>query len=222
MNNRIIAGIVVVIVIIAAVFLVTRNKGAKTEVASNTEATSQASSASTESGSIKSLIAAGKSQKCTYSVQGDSGAASEGTIYVGDGKMRGDFTASSMSGQTHMINMGDTTYMWSDDGKMAIKMAFDPNAAVANANTGAQTSQSASIEENHDFKCEGWSVDGSKFELPSGVNFTELPNMSAGAAANAGAGLSGSSAADQQKAIRTQVCNSLSGIEKEQCLSTIK
>ncbi len=219
MNSKIITGIIVVIVIVAGVFLVTRNKGQKAEVASNSETASQASSSSTESGSIKSLIAAGKSQKCTYSVQGESGATSEGTIYVGDGKMRGDFTASSMSGQSHMINMGNTTYMWSDDGKMAIKMAFDPNAAVANTNANSQ--QQASLEENHDFKCEGWTIDGSKFELPSGVTFNELPNFSAGAAAGSGAA-SPLSPADQQAAIRAQVCNSLSGVEKQQCLSSIK
>lgn len=217
MNNRIVVGIVVVIVVIAGVFLMTRNKGQNTEVASNTEATSQASATSTQTGSIKSLIAAGKSQKCTYSVEKD-GASSEGTIYVGNGKMRGDFTTSSMAGQSHMIIEGTTMYMWSDDGKMAFKMAFDPNAVAANANTNTQTQQPADIDQNYDFDCEGWSVDNSKFELPSGVTFNELPNFSAGAAGAA----SGLSAEDQQAAIRAQVCNSLSGAQKEQCLSSIQ
>lgn len=221
MNNKIIAGIVVVIIVAAGIFLATRHKGGKSEVASSTQTTSSAATTSAQSGSIKSLIAAGKTQKCTFSTTKDN-YSSNGTVYVGGGKLRGDFSVNTSQSMTHMINDGKTSYMWDDSGKFAIKMAFDPadTKAVANANTQAQ--QGADVNANYDWSCDSWKIDNSKFDLPSGVTFNELPAMpSGGAAAGAGAGASAASTTDVS-AIRKQACNSLSSPAKEQCLAAIK
>lgn len=215
MNNRIIAGIVIVIVIIAGVFLVTRNKGGNSEVASNDQAASGASAVSTESMSLKSLMASGSgSRKCTFKTE-DNGTTSSGTVYTGDGKMRGDFeyTANGKPTASHMIYDGNMTYYgWSDGTQQGFKMKFDPQEVAAAKNNTQQGA--VDPNKNFDFNCSKWSVDNSKFDLPSEINFMELPDLSGAMQGN-----SQTSQPMDSKELQKQICNSLSGTAKEQCLA---
>lgn len=214
MNSKMIGGIIVVLVIVAGIFLFTRNKSNDSKVEGDQMSASSAASVSKESGSIKSLIAAGKSQKCTFSTAKDN-VSSEGTIYVGSGKMRGDFSVNTSESKSHMINDGTTSYMWTDDGKVAMKMAFDPKSVDKAADSNAK--QSVDVDQNYDWSCESWKADNSKFDLPSGVTFMELPSLPAGVDMKAS-----TPSSTDMSAIRKQACNSLSSPAKEQCLAAIK
>lgn len=219
MNQKIVIAIIAIVVIVGGVFYFTRPKQT-TEVASNKEATSSAET-SMQSGSIKSLIEAGGSQKCTYKTT-EAKYNSSGTVYVSGGKMRGDFESESdgQNQKSHMIYDGNVGYLWMDGQSTGFKMALDPKASES-----GNSAQSVDTNKNYEFSCEKWNVDSRAFELPSGVTFSELPTMPTGADAGAGAGAAtgaGAIGGADLKSIQQQVCNSLSGTEKEQCLSAIK
>lgn len=210
MNNKVVIAIIAVIVIIAAAFLLTREKD-NTEVASNTEATAQAETESgVSTGSIKSLIEAGRTQTCTFKST-EQNVSSEGTMYVSGGKMRGDFNSevSGVKNSSHMLYDGTTSYVWVDGQNTGFKMSLDANAQ---SNT---STQGVDPNKNYEYKCSKWSTDNSKFELPSGVTFSELPSMQTNTDAAAGASAN-------TKALQQSICNNLSEPQKTQCLNAIK
>ncbi len=138
-------------------------------------------------GSIKELMARGSSE-CTVSNKVEN-SESSGTVYVGNGKMRGDFKSvtqnPAMTIESHMISDGEFIYTWSDAMPQGVKIAVS-NAETAGAKqSGQQDMYNAQV--NYD--CDSWRVDEKKFELPSGVEFMDLgammQGMNAGASANA-------------------------------------
>jgi hypothetical protein len=188
----------------------------KSEVASNAQTTETAAKASVESGSLKSLLASGSSRKCTYSTSQD-GYNSNGTVYVYNGSMRGDFTATVSGKETtsHMINKDSTSYIWTDGSNMAFKMSFDPNSAT---NQSTKQTGSVDLDKNYDFNCESWSGDSRMFDLPAGVTFSELPKVPA---MNTETGASADTSIDS-KAAQQLACNALSGTAKDQCLKALQ
>lgn len=210
MNNKVIIGIVVVIIVLLGIFMINRNKSNQTEVASNNSSANSASQTSVESGSLKSLISAGQTRKCTFK-SNESGVDSSGTVYASGGKMRGDFgaTVNGKEMMTHMVYDGTMSYVWTEGTTTGFKMALDTNAQASSQNNSVDPNK------NYEFNCEKWSADNSKFELPSNVQFNELPTMPAGA----GAGASGTM---DTKAIQQAACANLPEPSKSQCLAAIK
>jgi len=144
----------------------------KVVTSENKPATSN--SQTTAQGTLKSLLTSGKSQKCTYSYDHQSTAVT-GTIYVANGKMRGDFV--STSGQSkvagHMIIDGGYFYVWTDLSNNGIKMAVNQEQPT-NAPVNSQTPD---INQAFAYTCQGWAGDDTLFTLPSGISFmtTTLP-----------------------------------------------
>jgi hypothetical protein len=165
--------------------------------------------------SLRDLIAQGVSQSCTYSTD-----KSQGTLYLSDGKIRGNFnmTIVGSDNQTtritsHMIIMDSTNYLWTDAAKTGIKMVFDQNATPAPA---AAPTPSSDFDANAklNFKCSSWIADPSLFVLPTDVKF-----MSLGSAVTVPAG---SSPAAGSNSSNCSYCDSLSGDSKIQCLTALK
>jgi hypothetical protein len=178
MNNKIIGIVVAVVVIAGGAFLLTRHKGGNTEVAGNSTSAGAKTEATAQSTSLKSLLVAGSSRKCTFS-NADQGVSSQGTVYVSGGKFRGDFSA-MVSGKTemsHMISDNQISYVWVDGMSSGYKMKFDANAQ-ANAQSNAQA-HAMDPNKNMNFNCGSWSADSSMFSLPSGVQFTDMTMMGA-------------------------------------------
>lgn len=224
MNNKIIAVILAVVVIGGGAYFLSQNKN-ENNVAGENQSANSATETSVETGTIKSLVAAGKTQQCTFSSKEDA-TQSSGTMFFANGKMRGDFntTTENVKVASHMIYDGSTSHFWTDGSTTGFKMTLDENAK-ADANT---QSQGLDPNKNFEFDCKSWSADNSKFDLPSGVQFTDLSAMTgaaasgaSGAAAAVGAGASTGSAAST-KAMQQQICNSLSGTEKAQCLAALQ
>jgi hypothetical protein len=211
MNNKIAIAIVAIVIIAGGAFLFTRNKADDSStVDSNTEVTAEADSeASIETGSIESLLAAGKSQICTFS-SNEQDAETSGIVYVSGGKMRGDFAIDAKGTMTfsHMIYDGTMSYVWSDGSNAGFKMALDADAQSSTSSRGIDP------KKNYEYRCEKWSADNSKFELPTGIKFSEIPTTMTGRPDDASSSI-------DNKEMQQAICNNLPEPGKTQCLSGI-
>jgi hypothetical protein len=204
MNKKILGGIIALLIIAAGALVFTRNN-TTTEVASNSSTAESATQASVETASIKSLIESGRNRMCTFKTV-ESGTESEGTVYVADGKMRGDFAiqAGTTSMISHMIHDGSTGFVWTDGQATGFKIAIDTNEI------SAQQDKYLDPNKNLEFNCEAWSQDSFKFKLPSDIAFNEIPKApTADGTVNS-------------KEVQQAVCNSLPEPAKSQCISAIK
>jgi len=131
-------------------------------------------------GSFRSLIALGKNEECTFSGT-NKGAASSGTVFItSTGEMRGDFTLTTSAGikTSSMILTGGQSYVWSGTQGAKMSASFMGSAgAGANAGAQAQSQQPVDLDSQVDYNCQSWTMDQSKFVLPTGVNFVDIEAM---------------------------------------------
>ncbi len=164
--------------------------------------------------SLKEMIASGVSQQCTFS-DDSSGAQTAGTVYVGGGKVRGDFSATS--GGTvmgmHMIADGTTMHTWID----GMTSGFSMNMAAAQSSTNTQ--QSFDSDKKIDYRCEPWTVDASRFVLPSDITFQDMAAMMQGAMPGASAGTVPQM---QATAAQCQACDQLPDAQRGACRTALK
>lgn len=164
--------------------------------------------------SLKELIAGGVSQKCTFA---DTSAEipTEGTVYVGGGKVRGDFSATSQGKAMgmHMIADGATMHTWIDGMTSGFKMD------MAASQSGTNTQQSFDSDKKIDYHCESWAVDASRFVLPSDITFQDMAAMMQGAMPGAGAGTVPQM---QATAAQCQACDQLPDAQKNTCRAALK
>lgn len=130
-------------------------------------------------GSLRSLLALGKNTMCTFTSVVEN-STSSGTVYIAaDGSMSGDFSSQTSSGNitSHMIMKGGTSYVWS--GTQGAKM----NVSASAATTSSNTNQSVDLDAQVDYDCKNWTLDNSKFTVPTNVNFVDIEAMMKGAGA---------------------------------------
>jgi len=161
---------------------------------------------------LKDLFAKGVAQSCTYS--SDAGS---GKVYVAGGSMRGDFET-KVEGKnmtSHMIVKDNTSYIWTDDQKTGLSMAFDPNTIDTSDSGNTQVQgQAADMTANYDYKCGAWVVDSSQFTPPADVTFSsfDIPTSDNQTSPQEGGGSSS----------QCSYCNALTGDDKTQCLTALK
>lgn len=116
--------------------------------------------------SLRSLIASNASQKCEF-----SNADSNGTIYVGAGKMRGDFAsqAGGVEAQSHMVIANNIAYIWLDGSTQGYRMPFEKLSATSSAQSGGIDADAKVAT-----KCENWQATEVSFALPTNVTFMEI------------------------------------------------
>jgi hypothetical protein len=211
MNKKgIIIAIVILLLLIVGYFFMTKKGTSPLSSLTNT-------STSTSPKSLKDLIGAGSSQKCTFSSKVEDSETS-GTVYVASGKMRGDFT-SVVSGKTnasHMIVDGTTSYTWMDGEKTGYKMTFDVSQETQTTGTPVSDSTSGSpdIDQSYDYDCSGWAADSSVFVPPADVKFMSFDSILPSSQPSGTGAASGSTS-------QCSYCDSLSGDSKTQCLSAL-
>jgi len=171
----IIGAVIVVIIIIAAaaVFTLSKKSQAPSQEPTVSQLTEEGTQEVTSKGSIKDLIGLGKNVTCTITYPTDEGT-SNGTVYVaGDKRLRGDFTINFQDQEmdSHMIQDGIWVYTWSSATPQGTKMKVEEN--VPTPTPGAQT-QNFDANTQVDYKCSNWSVDNSKFQPPSNIQFVEF------------------------------------------------
>lgn len=183
MNNKIIAGVVGVVVVLGGVYFAMSggDKGGDSSMQDNTQGIAVGEpnpSAPVDQNSGKKMsfdafLKQGGSYKCTVN-QSVEGMDSVGTVYINKGDIRGDFNTSvaGMNIDTYFLVKDNFTYSWSSmtPGK-GFKAPVSASGS-ANSSTGTSGQYSFNAEQIGDYDCVAWTVDSAKFALPSGVNFT--------------------------------------------------
>lgn len=126
----------------------------------------------TQPTTLRTLIAEGTPQRCTFS-SSTSDTNASGVVYVASGQLRGDFTSVSAN-QTlasHLIVKNNTSYVWTDTMQEGILMPFDQMTA------GSTGEANINPNEKTEYTCSSWSIEGNVFELPSGLPFQDISNM---------------------------------------------
>jgi len=216
MNKKALTTLVVLLVLVIGVYGIYRVyhhfQRLSTPAGMQTTTSSGSAQPATTLGSLKDLMAKGGSETCSYSTD-----KSQGTVYMSGGKVSSDIntTVGSVVEKAHMIIANNFFYLWMDGKTTGYKMAYNPNATPVPA--GEKTNNaSGMIDPNTqmNFKCNSWSVDSTKFDLPAGVTFSAISLPSQGAS-------TGSPAAGGANSLCSN-CDSLSGTEKTQCLTALK
>lgn len=208
MNNKllIMVGGVVVIGGIAAYFIMKN----PSDTTSNQESTSQSSS-------LRDLAAASSPQKCDVT-QTVENSESTGTVYIANGKIRGDFTSVS-SGQTvqsHFVSDGEYSYTWSDSMTMGFKAKIAQGTAVENSG-----SQGVNMDQAGNYSCSAWSPDSSVFEVPAGIQFRDAASMGGAYGSGSGTVEGNAGNASDAKAMQCQACDGAPEPSRSQCRAAL-
>ena len=181
MNKTSLIVVAVVLIGAGAWYMMSSNDTGTEVTDSSVESTSEAETGTVAGKrSMRDLMAMDTPQMCTFNHETEA-AASAGTVYTANGKMRGDFNSATDAGnvESHMIMDGGHMYMWSSAMPQGMKMAVDQNAR---AGTGAGASQGQMVDYNQalDYNCQPWSADASMFIRPGGVEFMDMSAMMKG------------------------------------------
>ncbi len=175
-------------------------------------------------GTIFDLSGLGQDYECTFSEDDEMGKI-EGTVYVSGNKTRGDYKLSMADAAevtVHDIGDEEWFYMWSSldsngskikigEMKRITKAGVDADAAAE----GAEESASAPVDTSHEFNCVKWSVDESKFEIPSDIDFMDMTEVMIGVVEESEGGI----AEGVQEEV-CDVCNAIpDGETKDDCLT---
>ncbi len=177
MNKGILAAIVGVVVVGAGVWFLMGTGTPNMPAPVNTNA---------EEGGIEQLMAQGNA-RCTVTSEAN-GVTSNGVVYVGNGKVRGDFTSTVPqfgAVESHMIVRDGFVYTWSSMATQGIKMAVNSETSVS-----SDPEQPNPYDATYSYDCDSWTPEEGQFTIPSTINFMEF---SAAAGATAGASTSGPS-----------------------------
>ncbi|MEZ4103430.1 MAG: hypothetical protein R3B55_02670 [Candidatus Paceibacterota bacterium] len=128
-----------------------------------------------EKTTLNSLMKKGGNYECVFSHKTEVGE-STGTVYISGQKIRGDFSSKvSVAGlgdmgdiQTHMISDGESIYSWSSMSSDGYKIPKSEEGKSNQENTNFKSDQEL------DYKCVAWSVDQSKFSLPTNITFKSI------------------------------------------------
>jgi hypothetical protein len=166
-------GILLGLVLVAGggYYLYTQNAAMPQEGAQQ-ETVFETSPSADGSTSFGELIARSGSWECDISMSA-GGVASEGTVYIANGNIRGDFE-SMVEGQvfgSHMIQTGGFVYTWTD----MTPQGFRSPVAAASQGEASASSQGFDPEAGVEYDCRSWSADQSRFAIPDGITFADLP-----------------------------------------------
>jgi hypothetical protein len=128
------------------------------------------------------MMAKGRSLHCTFtSEDAKEGMKQTGDFYVDGANKKFRIEATAVMTGTQPLTLKTKTisdnvylYFWNSlDEKAGFKMKMD-QAAQAETNADKNTQD---LNQDIKFRCRGWKVDNSMFELPSGVQFTDMEAM---------------------------------------------
>lgn len=114
----------------------------------------------------------GKNLVCKSSSVTPEGASISSTTYMSGGNVRAD-SVNTYKGRTDkggVIVKGNVVYSWNGNQgmKIALTGGFDLSGALSMAQGGSASDTKST------YSCEPWVVDGSKFTVPSSVNFEDF------------------------------------------------
>lgn len=168
--------------------------------------------------SLQQLVAAGNPVTCTFSTTTAAGTES-GTVFIANGMVAGDFTASSAAGgiEAHMIMRDSTNYTWTSASTQGFKTTISTGTTPTSG-----TNQGVDYGAQMNYACQAWNADSGKFNLPANISFMSAADFTppttppASGATGAGAG-----ASVQGNAAQCAQCDSLPSAQKAQCLAAL-
>lgn len=171
MNTKIIGIVAAIILLLGAggAYFLSQNK-----TATNTNQSPTPTTTKNKTSSLLDLLNLGKNQRCSFKTTA-SGNQTEGTIYIAEGKMRGDFktTVEGKQQEMSMIRDGDMNYIWGASLKEGIKMKVSLDELSKNEQAG----QFINPDDKLDYNCMPWATDSSLFSPPSNVKFTDMSSL---------------------------------------------
>lgn len=117
----------------------------------------------------------GGSYKCTVN-QSIGGIQTNGTTYINDGMIRGEYSTEmqDVNIDSTMIVRDGFTYTWSSAMPLfGFKAKVIENAPI-DTSASFSAKYSFNAEQIGDYDCQPWTVDASKFVIPSSVTFKEV------------------------------------------------
>lgn len=163
MNTKAIIGLVVIILIGAGAYMVWGRGGGYGPVSTVPVGGG--------SQSLQQLVAAGSPVTCTFSTT-TAGGTQNGTIYIANGMVAGDFAVSSPGGGTidaHMITRDQTSYTWTSMSNQGFKSTVSTTGS-----TGQTQGQGVDYSAQMDYSCQAWNPDTGKFNLPANISFMSI------------------------------------------------
>lgn len=130
-------------------------------------------------GTLLNVIGDGKARKCTFSATVEN-VTSNGTLYT-DGKGRGLMEVQVADvGSTNVLALSDKVYGWTTAGGSTTGFTYtkaELEKMTSDAGADSQASSAASsANQPFDMKCTTWSIDITKFTVPTNINFMSLPS----------------------------------------------
>lgn len=168
-------GVVVVLVVGYFAFGKTKSDGIQNSAMQNGNSSGvESTNPNAKKMSFDAFLKQGGSYECTV-VQNVSGVTSTGVVYVDGANVRGDFNSkvSGMSVDTTFLVKDGYSYTWSSAlaGKGFKVKIENPGGAGGTATSGSYSFDASRIGE---YDCKSWTVDASKFALPTAVTFMDL------------------------------------------------
>lgn len=130
-------------------------------------------------GSLLDIVKLGKNVQCSFNIDDESGKTNAVT-YVSGGKARSDFTIESETGQSfesHTIADADWVYIWNNQTAQGTKMKVSELPENDEVNNIPDQESVGKFNEDFDYKCSPWIPDGSKFDIPTNIEFTDFTEM---------------------------------------------
>ena len=125
--------------------------------------------------SLRDFASLGSNKECTFS---DLDSENKGTMYIGNGEVRGDFE-SNIDGKiviSHMIQDEYGMFIWTDGEKQGFKVSLESiNDAVEKVDTTG-----FDLNKEVDYSCKPWSVVQGVFDAPRDVEFQDFSKMMKG------------------------------------------
>lgn len=149
--NKAVIGVVIVVLVVLGGWYVMKNKG------------------DTRPESMNDLLVTKESLMCTFS-ETNAQANTTGTMYVADGKVRGDFSSVIAQGgqkvDSHLITDGQKVNVWTSAAPQGVEITIDPTKVDANGK-----STQVDFEKKTDYHCQPWTIDATKFVIPADIQF---------------------------------------------------
>ncbi len=155
-----------------------------TDVKADAQAQQVADQEQRISASPREMMRGGKSLHCTFAVKDDAvGIAENGEMFIDgkNGKFRSDVDMTitkPRATEYKMYSVTDGTYVYSWGSatpNTGFKVLLSDRPSADKANAAGPEAQD--LENPINFSCKAWNVDSSKFNLPAGINFTDVDKM---------------------------------------------
>jgi hypothetical protein len=123
-----------------------------------------------EKTTLTQITSIGKPVVCSFEWR-DRSAEQKGTVYVARERSRADYEVKTRSGTVPVHMVRDTEWTWSWGGEIPSGQGLKMRRYEAVAKQNKDGLKYFDMDKTMDFKCQDWSVETKKFDLPADVNF---------------------------------------------------